>query len=103
GIRYEYQTPYRDRDGLIGNFDPTTPTGTRQQTDDRAIYAGDNDNVSPRLGVAWDVTGKGTTVVRAAGSILFSATNFSPFSEVQTVPTGGVFYLANGCSKETLL
>src|SRR6185295_856865 len=64
GLRYEVQTPYRDRDNLIGNFDPTVPSGVMQQTEDRSVYNTDWNNVSPRLGVAWDVTGRGTTVVR---------------------------------------
>src|SRR5262249_7672204 len=33
----------------------------------------DRTNFSPRLGIAWDVTGKGTTVVRAGGSVIYSA------------------------------
>ena len=103
GVRYEVQTPYRDANSLIGNFDPTAPSGIMQQDLSvtgaivrRNIYKTDMNNVSPRLGAAWDITGKGTTVIRAAGSILYSATNFSPFSEVQTAPSGATFYNPNG-------
>ena len=96
GVRYEYQSAYRDRDNLIGNFDPTVPSGLRQQTDDRSVWNADKNNFSPRAGVAWDVRGNGTTVVRLGAGLLYSATNFSPFSEIQTVPTGGIMVDAYG-------
>jgi hypothetical protein len=31
----------------------------------RSLRPQDNNNLAPRLGVAWDVTGRGTTAVRA--------------------------------------
>ena len=36
GLRYEYLLPVRDRDNLLGNFDPATPSGT-DPADQRAI------------------------------------------------------------------
>ena len=96
GLRYEFQAPYRERDNLIGNFDPAAPSGVMQQTDSRSIWNADKNNFSPRVGVAWDVTGQGTTVVRLGGGILFSATSFSGFSEIQTVPSGATFYNPDG-------
>src|SRR2546429_9941696 len=48
-----------------------------------SIYNPDHKNFSPRLGVAWDVTGKGTTVVRAGGSIVYSLLTMSTFVSQQ--------------------
>ena len=65
GLRYEYGPPIAEDHNKFGNFDPSIPSGMMQQTGDKALYSTSKRNVGPRLGVSWDVTGKGTTVVRA--------------------------------------
>jgi carboxypeptidase family protein/TonB-dependent receptor-like protein len=98
GLRYEYQgVPTEDRN-LLGNFEPRV--GLEQVGKNiSSVYNGDHRNFSPRLGVAWDVTGKGTTVVRAGGSIIYQLLSMSTFLSQQytqntvtlgvgTVPTG---------------
>jgi hypothetical protein len=98
GLRYEYQgVPTEDRN-LLGNFEPRV--GLEQVGKNiSSIYNGDHKNFSPRFGVAWDVTGKGTTVVRAGGSIIYQLLSMSTFLSQQntqntvtlgvgTVPTG---------------
>ena len=72
GLRYEYEPPVRDRNNLFGNFDASAPTGLVQQTGGNSIYNSDFNNVAPRLGLAWDITGKGTTVLRAGAGIVYS-------------------------------
>src|SRR2546430_4385359 len=49
-----------------------------------SIYKGDHKNFSPRFGIAWDVTGKGTTIVRAGGSIIYSLLSMNARSEEHT-------------------
>jgi hypothetical protein len=107
GFRYEFQAvPTEDHD-LLGNWNPTV--GFQQVGKNiGSIYNADGKNVSPRLGVAWDVTGKGTTIVRAGGSIVYSLLPMSTFLSQQntqntvtlgvgTVPTGAMlFYGAPG-------
>jgi carboxypeptidase family protein/TonB-dependent receptor-like protein len=93
GLRYEYEPAIRDANNRIGNFDPNSPTGLVQQTNGQALYSVSNDEFSPRLGVAWDVTGKGTTVVRAGGSILYDTIPLDDMIGTQganlgVIPTG---------------
>jgi hypothetical protein len=74
GLRYEYKSPIRDIDNLWGNFDPNL--GMVQQGQPSVgptIYKPDYKNFSPRLGFAWDITGKGTTVVRGGASVIYSS------------------------------
>ena len=98
GLRYEYQGVPTEDHNLLGTFDPSV--GLEQVGKNiSSIYNGDHRNFSPRLGVAWDVTGKGTTVVRAGGSIIYQLLSMSTFLSQQntqntvtlgvgTVPTG---------------
>ena len=73
GLRYSYESPIREANNNWANFDPNSTTGLVQQ--DAAattMWRPDNTDFSPRLGFAWDVTGKGTTVVRGGFSIMYS-------------------------------
>jgi hypothetical protein len=75
GARYELKTPIREANNLFANFDPTSPTGLVQQgTGGHSTLWKNYPNVlSPRLGFAYDVTGKGTTVVRGGFSVIYSS------------------------------
>jgi len=67
GFRWEGETPERDAGGLLGNFAPGTPTGMVQTNQ---VFKFQSD-WEPRLGFAYDVTGKGTTVVRGGGGVMY--------------------------------
>jgi len=70
GLRYDYATPLAESNDLLGNFDPAVgllQVGKQISTP----YNGDHKDFGPRVGVAWDITGKGTTVLRAGASIVF--------------------------------
>jgi opacity protein-like surface antigen len=70
GLRYEYSAPPSEANGNLGNFDPArglVQTGKQIGT----IYNGDHKNFAPRVGLAWDLTGKGTTVLRAGASVMY--------------------------------
>jgi len=98
GVRYEYQGVPSEAHNLLGNWEPGV--GLEQVGKNiGSIYRGDHRNFSPRLGVAWDVSGKGTTVVRAGGSIIYDLLSMSTFLSqqntnntvtlgVNVVPTG---------------
>ena len=74
GLRYSYVTPFSARNNLWANFDPNTSTGMVQQGQSGAstMWSPDHRDFSPHVGFAWDVTGKGTTVVRGGFSIMYS-------------------------------
>jgi hypothetical protein len=74
GLRYSYTSPIRERSNLWANFDPTSPTGLVQQGQAglNTLWKPDRGDFSPRLGFAYDVTGKGTTVVRGGFSVIYS-------------------------------
>ncbi|HKV28647.1 MAG TPA: TonB-dependent receptor [Candidatus Acidoferrales bacterium] len=83
GLRWEYVSPYNERDGLV--LTPVIPAGqTVEQTllsnatlnfaggsTGRPIYNKDFDNFGPNVGIAWDPWGSGKTVFRAGYSVHF--------------------------------
>jgi carboxypeptidase family protein/TonB-dependent receptor-like protein len=110
GFRYELQGVPSEANNQFGNFEPSV--GFEQVGKNiSSIYKGDHKNFSPRLGIAWDVTGKGTTIVRAGGSIIYSLLSMNAFLSQQntqntvtlgvgTVPTGATIFdaaCAAGC------
>src|SRR6202521_1191704 len=75
GLRYSYVSPMKEANNLFGNFDPTSPTGLVQQGQSSVgdtVFKPDRKNFSPRVGFAYDVSGRGTTVVRGGASVIYS-------------------------------
>ena len=74
GLRYSYDSPLRENHNLWANFDPTSPTGLVQQGQGglNTLWHPDRGDFSPRVGFAWDLNGKGTTVVRGGFSVIYS-------------------------------
>jgi hypothetical protein len=65
GLRYEYATPWWEKDNVLTNFDPATLTMVQARDGsiaDRSTLDPDRNNVGPRLGFAWSLGPK--TVVR---------------------------------------
>ena len=98
GLRYEYTSPIKEVNGLFGNFDPNSPLGIVQQGSGSVgdtLWKPDYKNFSPRLGFAYDVTGKGTTVIRGGGSIIYSSYFLQQFTDgPQNGGNGGLNNLA---------
>jgi hypothetical protein len=98
GLRYSYVTPWKEDNNLLGNFDPAL--GMVQQGQPSVgdtLWKPDRKNFSPRIGFAYDVSGKGTTVIRGGGSVIYSMFNPAQFSNspnnfgggnVAATPTG---------------
>jgi hypothetical protein len=98
GLRYEFQGVPTEAHDLLGNFEPAV--GLEQVGKNiSSIYKSDRRNFSPRVGIAWDVKGNGTTVVRVGGSLIYDLLPMSTFLSQQntnntvtlglnTVPTG---------------
>jgi len=107
GLRYELQGVPSDSNDQLGNFQPSV--GLEQVGKNiGSLYNKDATNFAPRVGVAWDVTGNGTTVVRAGASIVYDLLSMSTFLSQQNtnntvtlganvVPTGAAIQV-NGVS-----
>jgi hypothetical protein len=82
GLRYEYDAPPSEAHDLLGNWEPGV--GLEQLGKNiSSIYKPDHRNFSPRVGFAWDVNGKGTTVIRAGGSIIYDVLTMNTFLSQQ--------------------
>ena len=92
GLRYEYNASPTEQNNYIGNFNPNVNPATTPALEQAgpgaplpSLYHADHKGFSPRVGLAWDVTGNGKTVVRVGGSLLNSMlitselVNFTPF------------------------
>jgi Carboxypeptidase regulatory-like domain len=78
GVRYEITPPIKEANNLIATFVPDQGVVQVGKGID-APYPTRYNNVSPRLGVAWDVFGTGKTVVRAGGGIIFEQPSIRTF------------------------
>ena len=108
GLRYEYTTPIHEDHNLLGNFDPTL--GLVQVGHQiSSPYNPDRKDFAPRVGLAWDITGNGRTVLRAGGGMAYDTISLETLlvqENVQnattigiaTIPTGAVI-VVNGLSK----
>jgi hypothetical protein len=82
GLRYEYATPIREVNNLFGNFDPKLGIVQQGQASvGPTLWKPNPHNFSPRVGFAWDVMGNGTTVVRAASSVIYATIYARPFMD----------------------
>lgn len=101
GLRYEVNSVIHEAHNLLGNFDPIVGVvQVGQQIS--SPYHGDHNNFAPRLRFAWDLTGKGRTVVRAGAGVIYEIPNFDTFvgqfnftnnpgtTGLNIVPTGAV-------------
>jgi hypothetical protein len=75
GMRYEYASPIKEANNLWANFDPNSQLGLVQQgtPGENTMWNPNRGNFSPRVGFAYDVSGKGTTVVRGGFSVMYSS------------------------------
>jgi hypothetical protein len=71
GVRYDYFGLIQEKHGNFTNVD--TATGLGVLVGQGRLYQPDYNNWGPRVSVAWDVTGKGKTVVRAGYGIFYDA------------------------------
>ena len=99
GLRYEYVTPIAEANNLLANFDPARGVVQVGKQIDRP-YSPDRNNFAPRLGFAWDITGKGRTVLRGGGALIYVLQGFNVLTSQQntravttglnTTPTGAL-------------
>ncbi|MFI5102936.1 MAG: TonB-dependent receptor domain-containing protein [Terriglobales bacterium] len=83
GLRWDYYGVVQEKNNLFANFlvtgfDPVSDTGTGNYTQVGTsglsqLYQPDHKDFSPRASIAWDVTGKGKTVIRVGGGLFYDA------------------------------
>ena len=99
GLRYEFNSVVQEEHNLLGNFDPNfglvqVKTGANPIS---SLYKPDHKNFAPRFGFAWDTNGKGTTVIRGGGGLVYEAVNWQSFIAFNnafgpgSVPTAGLY------------
>ena len=88
GLRYSYFGVYREVNGVASNLYAVTPIGNLDPSADpfqygrlnnqvaavssgRPLYQPDYNNFAPRLGVSYDIAGKGITVLRAGFGLYY--------------------------------
>ncbi|MGB9286405.1 MAG: hypothetical protein WCB59_20520, partial [Candidatus Sulfotelmatobacter sp.] len=110
GLRYEFSSVIKEAHNLLGNFDPNSSTGLIQagMNGVSGPYNPDHTNFAPRLGFAWDVNGKGNTVLRAGVGLVYETINweamlaFNNAFGLSNVPTGGVIDAAGDTAGGTI-
>ena len=88
GLRYEYSTPYWERDNILSNYDPATNSMVLAKSGsvyDRALVDPDRNNFGPRLGFAYSVTPR--TVIRGGYGV--SYVHFSRAGGGDVLPING--------------
>jgi len=92
GLRYQYVTPMHEANNQIGNFLPSVGLVQQGQSGvGGSLYKSDPHDFSPRVGFAYDVTGKGSTVIRAGFSVIYTTFNIADSlgnPTAQNVPGG---------------
>jgi hypothetical protein len=79
GLRWDYYGVIGEKNNLLSaitNLDSTNDTFTLTQVGQPGLsklYNPDKTNFAPRISLAWDVTGKGKTVVRAGYGLFYDA------------------------------
>jgi hypothetical protein len=77
GLRWDYYAVVSEKNNLFSDFIPSGPNaGSLERVGPggfNGLYKPDYTNFSPRVSMAWDVTGKGKTVLRAGYGLFFDA------------------------------
>ncbi len=98
GLRYEWHVTPTERDDQFVVFDAATASLVRVGVDIDRIYRQNNDNIEPRLGLAWTIGDEGRTVLRAAygwsvdqpGTTAVNGTSGNPPFATPLTATGAV-------------
>jgi hypothetical protein len=100
GVRYDLNGVIKEKDDLLGNFDPAVGLQQVGVNIDQP-YKGDHNNFAPRLGIVWDPWEKGNTVFRAGAGITYeipilavflgqNGVNNATTPGINVIPTGAI-------------
>ncbi len=73
GLRYDYFGVLGEKDGLLSNFDPSRGLLLVGSSGLDRLYQRDLNNFSPRIGIAFDLSGNGKTVVRSGWGVFYDS------------------------------
>ncbi len=98
GLRYEFSTVVKEAHNELANFDASSPTGVIQVGVNGvgSPYNSDPKDFAPRFGFAWDVTGRGNTVLRGGVGLMYEIVNWESFLAfnnafgLTNIPTGAI-------------
>jgi hypothetical protein len=71
GLRYEYLGVFQEQGNRLSNFLPASGLVRVGDQGLSALYEPDHNNFGPRLGFAYDLTGKGRTILRGGYGVYF--------------------------------
>ena len=94
GLRYEINTPPIEKDNIVSNFNPKTSQIEFPGKDiPRGIFNTDKNNFGPRLGLAYNLSDDGKTIIRAGYGIYYNQQTWSAVltGSAQSIP----FVLSN--------
>ncbi|MBZ5528666.1 MAG: TonB-dependent receptor [Acidobacteriia bacterium] len=77
GVRWDYYGVIKEDNGNFTNVDPVTGMGIL--LNGAGLYAPDKNNFGPRVSLAWDVNGKGKTVIRAGYGFFYDSVSHDMF------------------------
>jgi Carboxypeptidase regulatory-like domain/TonB dependent receptor len=105
GLRYDVTNPIKDAHNLLANYSPNAPSGIVQVGQGiSSPYPTNYNNISPRVGLAWDVFGTGKTVVRSGYGIIFEQPSIRTFmfngGGLNLNPSGVPYIDANGVQQQ---
>ena len=101
GLRYELEPAILVDNNSAGNFNAASPTGMVEQKG-APLYQAFHKAFAPRAGFAWDITGKGTTVLRAGMGVSYDTPQVDDLiaqsfgAGLNTIPTGAALYDGSG-------
>jgi hypothetical protein len=95
GLRWDYFGVIAEKNNLFSNFNPATGVLSQVGTNGlNSLYQPDYRNFAPRASVAYDLTGKGTTVIRTGVGLFYDlfSQDFFLGQVPYDAPTIGVAY-----------
>ena len=107
GLRYEFSSVVKEAHDQLGNFDPNLGM-VQVGKQISSVYNPDHTNFAPRFGFAWDTNGKGTTVIRGGGGLVYESVNWQSFIAfnnsfgLPSVPTGAIIDAAGDTAGGTI-
>ena len=105
GLRYDLTSPIKDSHNLLANYDPASTSGLVQVGQGiNSPYPFNHNNLSPRVGLAWDVFGTGKTVLRSGFGMIFEQPSIRTFmfngGGLNLNPSGIPYVDGNGVTQQ---